>query len=131
MDKRVIGLIDIYTKLLEKKDTKARDLLWSIQCRYDNNSTLTFVIEHEGTINQIGKELSYSQNSFLTYQKAERELKNTLISWISKLLQGYIDELELMQKQIAEGKPVKDIKIAPYTKQQLNKFEKEIIKCLK
>lgn len=95
-------LIDILTKLT-RGEQKARDQMWGINTRYDYGRQVHYVIEHEGYVHDIYKELSYSQNEFYSYKAAESKLREILVKWINQELNGHRDDYALFREELDLG----------------------------
>ena len=95
-------LIDILTNLT-KDGQKARDQLWGINTRYDYGRQVHYVIEHEGYIYDIYKELPYSQNEFYSYKDAERKLREILVKWINQEIEAHRRDWLTFREEVEMG----------------------------
>lgn len=115
-------LIDILTNLT-KDGQKARDQMWGINTRYDYGRQVHYVIEHEGYIYDIYKELPYSQNEFYSYKDAERKLREILVKWIKQELEHHRKLHEEFKTDIADGIFADP---SPFREEELDYFEKDM-----
>lgn len=122
MQTNTTKLIDILTKLTTKRGPKVRDLLWAISTRYDYNSRVIYVLEHEGSVYDIADELSPSENEFYSYKDAESKLKEILLGWIENEISGHRLDWQTFREELEMGV----LSDPPqFRDEQLNKLEQE------
>lgn len=125
MKKATTKLIDILTQLSCWDHHKTRDLLWSINVRYDYNKEVRYVLEHEGYIYDIDDVLKPSEREFYSYEDAENKLREILSKWIKE----EINHHRLLHEEFKD-----DLKVgvmaepSPFREEELKYYEKELEK---